>query len=314
VFASHFRSELAKRVSTRVAFYDVSLDAARFDPARDADAFVRFLHDRFADVKADLVIPLGPLANAFYAQRREELFPDSPVLVALAEERVMQGVRLRPRDASVPLRLDISRLFEHILQVLPQTSTIAIVIGDSFIERYWVNVLRTAIKPFEARVSFLYLNTLSLEEVKNRAAALPPKSAILSVQMYVDGSGVPGSRIGRWTRFTRSRMRRSSVCTEEFGKKGSNYYNPTTVVRKSTQGYAKALRGFVDPTLTYDDLRTLDKKLKLPPGWKYRAKVLEGDLGIRAINGVARIVQDDLEGTYNACFEEGGQKACSIKP
>ena len=35
---------------------------------------------------------------------------------------------------------------------------------------------------------------------------------------------------------------------------------------------------------------------------------------VRAVNGKARIVQDDLENTYDACFEEAGRKACSIKP
>jgi hypothetical protein len=32
------------------------------------------------------------------------------------------------------------------------------------------------------------------------------------------------------------------------------------------------------------------------------------------INGVGHIMQDNLEGTYNACFEEGGQKNCTYKP
>ena len=119
---------------------------------------------------------------------------------------------------------------------------------------------------------------------------------------------------------------------KEFGKTGSTFYKPTTVARKSKQGYAKGQTIFilddpdgtpwimqaysliVDPNLTYNDLQTLDKKLKLPPGWKYRVKVLDQDLTVGAINGVARIVQDDLEGTYNACFEEGNEKACTYKP
>jgi signal transduction histidine kinase len=190
VFASYFRSELARRASMPIAFYDISLDGARFDPARDAGPFVRLLRERYADVNPDLVIPLGPLANAFYAQHREGLFAESPVLAALAEERVMRGVRLGPRDASVTLRLDIPRLFEHILQVLPRTSTIAIIFGDSPIERYWMNVLHIETKPFENRVSFLYFNKLSLEAIKQRAATLPPHSAILFPQLYVDGAGV----------------------------------------------------------------------------------------------------------------------------
>jgi len=42
--------------------------------------------------------------------------------------------------------------------------------------------------------------------------------------------------------------------------------------------------------------------------------VLEQDLTIPAVYGLARIVQDDLENTYDACFEEAGQKACSVMP
>jgi len=111
-------------------------------------------------------------------------------------------------------------------------------------------------------------------------------------------------------------------------KKGSSAYKPTTVARKSQMGFDKGKPIFilddpdgmpwvmqayslvVDPNLTYNDLQTLDKKLKLAPGWKYRVKILDQDLTIRAVNGIARLVQDDLENTYDACFET----ACSSKP
>ena len=115
-------------------------------------------------------------------------------------------------------------------------------------------------------------------------------------------------------------------------ERGSTFYKPTTVERKSHQGYAKGQTIFilddpdgtpwimqaysliVDPNLKYDDLKTLGTKLKLPPGWRYRFKVLDRDLEVHAINGTARIVQDDLEDTYNACFTEGGELACTFQP
>jgi hypothetical protein len=111
-------------------------------------------------------------------------------------------------------------------------------------------------------------------------------------------------------------------------EKGSSAYKPTVVARKSKMGFAKgqpvfmlvspdgmpwvmqAYSDIVDPKLTYGDLQTLGTKLKLAPGWKYQVKVLERDLQISAVNGHARIVQDDLENTYDACFET----ACSYKP
>jgi hypothetical protein len=51
-------------------------------------------------------------------------------------------------------------------------------------------------------------------------------------------------------------------------------------------------------------------KLRLAGSWKFRTKVLGQDLTIRAVNGGARIVQDDLENTYDASFET----ACTYKP
>ena len=76
----------------------------------------------------------------------------------------------------------------------------------------------------------------------------------------------------------------------------------------------QAYSRIVDPTLSYDDLQTLDKKLNLPEGWKYRVKVLDQDFGVGAINGHARVTQDNLENTYNACFEMDGQKNCTYQP
>ena len=117
-----------------------------------------------------------------------------------------------------------------------------------------------------------------------------------------------------------------------FGKKGATQYITTTVSRKSKQGYKKGQTVFilddpdgtswvmqaysriVDPELSYEDLKTLDKQLDLPEGWKFRTKILDEDLGISAINGTARVTQDNLDNTYNACFEAEGQKNCTHKP
>jgi len=119
---------------------------------------------------------------------------------------------------------------------------------------------------------------------------------------------------------------------KDFGKAGATDYKPTIGERASVMAFKKGQPVFilddpdgtpwvmqtfttlVDPNLTYDGLKTLDKKLKLPADWKYRVKVLDQDLIIKAVDGKAWIVQDDLQSTYNKCFEEAGQKACSYKP
>lgn len=119
---------------------------------------------------------------------------------------------------------------------------------------------------------------------------------------------------------------------KNFADKGAKYYKMATVARDSHQGYKKGQRVFIldgpdgttwimqtysriiDPTLSYEDLMTLDKKIDLPEGWKFRTKELEKDLVISAINGKARVLQDNLENTYNALFEMDGQTNYTYKP
>jgi signal transduction histidine kinase len=190
VFAAQFRHDLAQRLQTPVAFFDTSLDGARFDPARDSDAFVEFLRARFGTDPPDLVVPIGPPATRFYGLNRGRLFPGTPMMLAVPEGRVMRGIELGPRDAGTVISLDIPRLFAHILQVLPATTTIAVVSGNSPIERFWVSVARQETQALGERVRIEYLNQLSLGDIEKRVASLPADSAILFVQMYVDGANV----------------------------------------------------------------------------------------------------------------------------
>lgn len=53
----------------------------------------------------------------------------------------------------------------------------------------------------------------------------------------------------------------------------------------------------VDPSLTLDQLATIGPRLRLPPGWAYRARKLEADL-VMVADGVATVLQDDLRNTY----------------
>jgi|SRR5271167_66808 len=118
----------------------------------------------------------------------------------------------------------------------------------------------------------------------------------------------------------------------QVGKKGGTGYKPTIGHRTSLMGFDKgkpvfilddpdgnpwvmqAYSQIVDPNLTYDQLEKLGEKLKPASGWKFRVAVLDRDLTIKAINGDAWIVQDDLENTYDKCFEENGQFSCAFKP
>lgn len=104
-------------------------------------------------------------------------------------------------------------------------------------------------------------------------------------------------------------------------------YEPTTVERDTRYSYAagrpvfilddpdgtswvmQAYAQIVDPDLTLADLDALGARLKLPDGWRYRTATLSGALVVHPVDGVARILQDDLENTYDACFADACEPA-----
>jgi hypothetical protein len=113
----------------------------------------------------------------------------------------------------------------------------------------------------------------------------------------------PGSASG--TAYKTINAVRNSTMTFEKGKPVYNLDDPA-----GTPWVMQAYSMIVDPKLTYADLTNLGGKLKLPPGWKYRVQVLDQDLTIKAVNGIAHITQDELQNTYDACFET----ACTFEP
>lgn len=96
---------------------------------------------------------------------------------------------------------------------------------------------------------------------------------------------------------------------------GARSYEERTVQRTTVWVYSKGTKVFelkspagdlylmqsyaqiVDTTLNLQSLDTLGPRLRLPKGWTYSSRVLTRDFALRA-DGVARIIQDDLQNTY----------------
>jgi len=97
---------------------------------------------------------------------------------------------LSEQDAVVGVDVDHIALFENILRLLPEAKTIAMVIGNSPPERFWVGEMQRDLKPLlENRVELRFYNERPFEELLKEVSNLPPHSAIFFQQFNVDGTG-----------------------------------------------------------------------------------------------------------------------------
>jgi signal transduction histidine kinase len=189
-YATKIRAELDRQSLEPIDLYEASLTSARFPDQQDGP-FTDYLRAIFADRKLDLVISIGGPAATFFQRYRQQLFPFTPVLYTAVEQRRVPLAGLTTNDTVVAVTIDFAGVVENILRVLPQTTEVVVVIGNSPIEKYWLEQVRDALEPFTSRVHFTWFNELSFDEMLERVAVLPPRSAIFFALLSVDAAGVP---------------------------------------------------------------------------------------------------------------------------
>ena len=186
--SASFREALIKR-SSNVDIYEASLESARFQQTAEQGPFLAYLHSLFKGRKLDLIVAMGAPAVRFVQEHRP--FSGIPLIMGGADERVVEYEKLRANETAVTVRLDPSGLINNILEVLPKTNRVLMVFGSAPQEQYWMKEFQRELQPFTKRVTFEWVNDLSLEELVKRVAVLPENSAVWSADIRVDGAGVP---------------------------------------------------------------------------------------------------------------------------
>jgi signal transduction histidine kinase len=192
--AASFREELVKKSQEPIDFYEVSLDTARVQDSQDEGPFVEYIRAVLSGRKLDLIVPVGAPAAFFLQRHRQAIFPTTPMMIVGADVRRISGTPRAANDVTVLLDLDLPAYLRNILQLRPETTDIAVVVGNSPVERYWTSELRRDFQRFADRVNIIWLNDLTFDEMLKHAATMLPQSAIFWFLLSEDAAGVPYSQ------------------------------------------------------------------------------------------------------------------------
>ena len=189
-YSRQLRTELFNKFPNEVDLFEATLETARLPGDINDGPFADYLAALFTNRPLDLVITVAVPAALFVQRQRQRLFVNTPHLIARSEQR-----RYVPstdaHETAVLTALDFLAIMENILQVLPATEHIAVVLGASPLERYWKEQIQSAVEPLKGRVAFTWFNDLHFEEMLEKVATLPPRSAVFFATLAVDAKGVP---------------------------------------------------------------------------------------------------------------------------
>jgi signal transduction histidine kinase len=189
-YARTIREELKRQSPWPLDITEQSLISARSSDEDPETPFVQYLRALFAKRPLDLIVSIGAPAAGFVQRHRQELFATTPMVFTAVDQRRVRYSDLTANDAVVAVRIDYLGAIENILQVLPDTRHVAVVVGTSPVEQFWRKEIAREVKPLEGRVEFIWYDKLSFEDILKHAAALPAHSAIFWELMSVDAAGV----------------------------------------------------------------------------------------------------------------------------
>ena len=188
-FTFNFRVDLDQRAERPVNVVQVVIGPTGFVGAPE-QAVVDYIQSTFADrPKPELIVTVAGPAAVFARKHRQELFPDTPLLFASVDQRFLRDASLGENETAVAVANDFPGLVDDILQLLPQTKQVFMVMGSGQLGQFWRRELEEQFKRFRERLTFVWSNDLSLPEILRRSASLPRDSAILYLAFGTDAQG-----------------------------------------------------------------------------------------------------------------------------
>ena len=136
-----------------------------------------------------VVVAAGLLALDFVLQERDELWPGVPLLYTGVDEDVLARLDLPPDVTGVARRPAVGETLELALQLLPGTRRVAFFGGAGPVDRAFEATTRPELQRVTAQLEQIDLTGLSVAEMADRLATLPPQTIAFGVSLFRDGTG-----------------------------------------------------------------------------------------------------------------------------
>ncbi|WP_193172849.1 sensor histidine kinase [Nisaea nitritireducens] len=158
------------------------LDAGRFPEKQVEDAHRKLFDIKFSGASLDLVISESLPAGRFLALN-PDLFPGAARLY-------LRAGSVAPADASrVDYNANVEQAFAEMLRVADPRHIFVVADTTGAIGKTRVGAAEAAVARLEPDADVEYLVDLSMAEIQERVADLPPDSAIFFLPVFVDGAG-----------------------------------------------------------------------------------------------------------------------------
>ncbi len=183
------RNRLLEATSGKIDLFSEFLDLARFPEDAHIDRMARYLAQKYADRRPDVVIAISDEAAGFIVANRKTIAPDAKIIFCGFNRAVASKMNLPGDVVGAFSEFDIARTLEHGARPSAERK-------PSF-HHQWISELRSfrarvgpcrSCRPLQAYKT-TYLTDLTIEEFVERAAHFPADSIVLVLSVARDRTG-----------------------------------------------------------------------------------------------------------------------------
>jgi len=189
LFQQGFDNVLKSATTERIEIYREALETYRFSGESHDELMHRYLRDKYADRKIDVVLAYTDTALDFFLHYRDELFPGVPLVYVVSKQRAQE--EQPPLSTGVWVGPNVRETLAVALELQPSTRQV-FVVGTTGYSPVAQLEAQEQLKDFESPTLHLnYLFGRPLDELIATVKTLP-KDSIVIYQRQTQGTGGKG--------------------------------------------------------------------------------------------------------------------------
>jgi signal transduction histidine kinase len=186
---STFRSTLKHNSPSPISVYIENLDLGRFRGPPFRDAVQAYFREKYQDKPLDLIVAIGSTALELVLYLRMQLWTDAPLIFAAVDEGIPERLKLPPNVTGITMPAPLSDSVAVARTIVPGLKRLAIV-GDPPERQFIRSQVPAQLELLSADFELIDLTRLTMGDMKQRVASLPPDSAIIYIGLTLDAANV----------------------------------------------------------------------------------------------------------------------------
>jgi PAS domain S-box-containing protein len=165
------------------------LDLSHIRDKEHRQALAELLRHKYAEINIDLIVTIHAPAMLFIETQAKDIFPNVPTISWIMQEG-FKWEDAQHRNLQLFAGIDVRGTLEAALGLFPKTRRVVFISGTFQVDTETEREAKSIFSHWESKLQFEYTSNLSVKEMLEKIANLPPQSIVIYWNVFSDKTGL----------------------------------------------------------------------------------------------------------------------------